>query len=145
MEDYYRPCCVINNCKDHSITGRTKLQKIIYFCRELGWDIDYILHQYGTFSFQTTNILKSAIQSKFILQKEDKLPTFKLSNSGFKFLKEYEIERGTDETTEKISKLVKYLDQFEGKDLILASVLNYVQPRFCQVVVCYNTTCSTLN
>ena len=119
---------VIYSGRNHSITGRTKLQKIVYFCRKFGWRLDYRLDVYGVVSHELGNLLESVIQTGLISQEDGKLPTFKLTEKGIKFLKDYRTARDTDEyMVDKITSLVKYLDAFEGKDLILASMLNYVQ------------------
>ena len=128
MEDYYRLCMVIYSGRNHSMTGRTKLQKIVYFCREFGWRLDYSLDVYGVVSHELGRLLKSMIHAGVILQEDGSLPTFKLTETGIKFLKDYRTARNTDEyMVDKITSLVKYLDAFEGKDLILASTLKYVQ------------------
>ena len=54
-------CMAIDGSKDRQIVGRTKLQKMIYFCQYLDWDIrDYRLHYYGPFSFTFANTVKTA-------------------------------------------------------------------------------------
>ena len=129
MKDYYRLCTVIYSGRNHSITGRTKLQKIVYFCCKFGWRLDYRLDVYGAVSYELGRLLKSMIHAGVISQEDGSLPTFKLTEKGVKFLKDYRTARDTDEyLVDKMTSLVNYLDAFEGKDLILASTLNYVQP-----------------
>ena len=83
---------------------------------------------YGAVSYELRNLLESTMQIGVVSQENGSLPTFKLTEKGFKFLKDYRTYRNADEDmSDKITSLVKYLDAFKDKDLILASTLNYVQ------------------
>lgn len=130
MENYYKLCLVIYNGQNHSILGRTMIQKIIYFCREFGWNPDYRFNYFGPVSFEVRNLLSSLIAADIISKEEDdnKLPIFKLTNDGLKFFKEYSQYMKIDKSMcDKIAKLTNYLtNTFEKDDLMRASIVSYV-------------------
>ena len=128
MEDYYKLCLVIYNGQNHSILGRTMIQKIIYFCREFGWNTNYKFDYYGPVSSEVRNLLSSLIAADIISKEDGKLPTFKLTNNGLKFFKEYSQYMKIDKSMcDKIAKLTNYLtNTFEKDDLMRASIVSYV-------------------
>ncbi len=120
-------CMAIDGSKDKKIVGRTKLQKMIYFCQYLDWDIrDYRLHYYGPFSFTFANTVKTAEGAKWIEQSKGSPYTFNLTEDGRTLVKKFEKTICDSEKTAKTRKLVAHLSDWSKEELELAATIDFV-------------------
>ncbi len=119
-------CMSIDSGNDHRITGRTRLQKTIYFCKYLGWGInDYRLHYYGPFSPTLTNITEMAESNGLVVQTEAP-HVFTLTEKGEDLMRKF-MENICDlERAKRTQKLVKYLSGWSSKELEVAATIDYV-------------------
>jgi len=115
-------CLTIDSGEDHEIVGRTKLQKIVYFCQYLGWDIDdYMLHYYGPFSFGLVSTIKNAENAELINQGDAPPYTFSLTNPGIEFLERFETNVCDPDKVEHTRSLVEYLSDWDKDELEIAA------------------------
>ena len=120
-------CMAIDGSKDGRIIGRTKFQKMIYFCQYLDWDIkDYKLHYYGPFSFTFANTVKTAEDAKWIEQSKTSPYTFSLTHIGETLVKKFEKIICDSKKTQKTRKLAAYLSDWTKEELELAATIDFV-------------------
>lgn len=120
-------CLVIGSGDGRQIEGRTRLQKIVYFCQDLGWDIgDYRLHYYGPFSHGLASIIRDTESAGLITQTEKTEHTFELTEKGAEFLETFE-SNVKDGRVEPTKKLVSRIFKWSQKELELAATIDYVR------------------
>lgn len=120
-------CLVVDSREDKKIEGRTKLQKIVYFCQYLDWEInDYRLHYYGPFSFGLANTIKMADDSNFISQTRGHRHTFSITKDGSKFLDAFESKVCNKDKVKKTRMLVSSISNWSREELELAATIDYV-------------------
>ncbi len=121
-------CLIIHGGRDHQIAGRTKLQKIAYFCQYLDWDIgDYRLHYYGPFSFALTDTAKTAESAGLVEQSSNTPHTFSLTKEGIKFLEKFEKDVCDHAKVKSTQNLVMSLADWSKEDLELAATIDFVE------------------
>jgi len=127
IDDVGLLCLAIDSGKDREIIGRTKLQKMIYFCQYLGWDVsDYKLHYYGPFSFGLADTVKTAENSKFINQGNAPPYTFSITSDGNEFLDKFETRVCDPNKLADTRELIQYLSDWTKEELELAATLDFV-------------------
>ncbi len=128
IDDMGLLCVSIDSGDGNKITGRTKLQKTIYFCRYLGWDInDYRLHYYGPFSPTLTSVTEMAESTGLVKQGEVGPPyTFTLTDKGRDLMKKFTKDICNPEKVRKTRDLVKYLSGWSREELEVVATIDYV-------------------
>ncbi len=127
IDDVGLLCLAINSGENHEIVGRTKLQKMVYFCKYLGWDVsDYKLHYYGPFSFGLADTVKTAENSKFINQGNAPPYTFSLTDDGNEFLDKFKTRVCDPNKLTNTRKLIQYFSDWTKEELELAATLDFV-------------------
>ena len=127
IDDVGLLCLAIHSGNDHEIIGRTKLQKMIYFCQYLGWDVsDYKLHYYGPFSFGLVDTIKTAESSEFIDQGNAQPYTFSLTDDGNAFLEKFETRVCDTDKVADTREFIQYLSDWTKEELELAATLDFV-------------------
>ena len=127
VDDVGLLCLAIDSGENHEIIGRTKLQKMVYFCRYLGWDVsDYKLHYYGPFSFGLADTVKTAESSEFIRQGNAPPYTFSLTDDGTEFLNKFETRICDPNKLADTRELIQYLSDWTKEELELAATLDFV-------------------
>jgi len=120
-------CLIVDSGADHRIEGRTRLQKIAYFCQYLDWDIgDYRLHYYGPFSFALTDTAKTAESAGLVEQSGDAPHTFSLTEEGSKFLQKFEEDVCDPGKVADTRSLVTRLSRWSKEELELAATIDFV-------------------
>ena len=128
VDDMGLLCLVVSSGASGKIVGRTKLQKIVYFCQYLNWDVnDYRFHYYGPFSFGVANIVKTARDCGFVDQAGDMPCTFSITKKGSEFLGEFKANACSESKAKKTQRLVAHLSVWSKKDLELAASIDYVR------------------
>jgi len=109
-------------------TGRTKLQKMIYFAdRYLGWNVrDYKLHYYGPYSRNIATTLRT-IRNELM---DETIPDlgpyqYRIRDEGRRFLETFSEEHDAHRL-ETVSVLFTELSEWTKDELELASTLDYV-------------------
>ena len=127
IDDVGLLCLAVHSVDNQEIVGRTKLQKMIYFCKYLGWDIsDYKLHYYGPFSFGLADTVKTAERSNFINQGIAPPYTFSITDNGNTFLTKFITSVCDQSKVENTRNLVRYLSDWTKEELELAATLDFV-------------------
>src|SRR2546430_11897246 len=110
------------------ITGRTKLQKIIYFSKYLDWNVgEYRLHYYGPFSFDLADTLRTAKDANLVKENEASLPyEYNLTESGRDFLKKFLQKVCDNNKAERTRNLFQQLSEWSKENLELAATIDYV-------------------
>ena len=120
-------CLTIHGGEKNTIKGRTKLQKMIYFSRYLGWDVgEYSLHYYGPFSSEMADNLQTSITNKLISEKDEIPYTYRLTDEGNKFLQKFESKVCDPKKVNRTKQLVSYLSNWTKDELELAATTDYI-------------------
>jgi len=128
VDDVGLLCLAVDSGENNQIIGRTKLQKIVYFCQYLGWDInDYQLHYYGPFSFGLTDIIKTAEDGGLVTQTDGPPYTFNLTGEGTEFLETFESSVCDAAKVRATRNLVSYLSTWSKEELELAATIDFVK------------------
>jgi len=123
-------CLAINSGENNTIEGRTRLQKMIYFSKYLGWDVgEYKLHYYGPFSFSLADTVKTAKNNKIINEDSPKIGpySYTLTEPGNRFLKTFVDEICDQKKIERTKGLFEYLSSWSKEQLELAATIDYVE------------------
>ncbi len=129
VNDLGLACLAIDSGDQHIISGRTKLQKMIYFSKYLGWDIGkYQLHYYGPFSFGLADTIQVAKNSDLI---DEKSPArgpynYSLKESGKEFLETFLKEICDKKKVKTTKKLFNYLSNWSKEDLELTATIDFI-------------------
>lgn len=128
VDDVGLLCLIIDGSDGHEVAGRTKLQKIAYFCRHLGWDMrDYKLHYYGPFSFALADTVATA-ESVGLIRQSDGVPhMFSLTGEGGSLVRRFKEGAGDAGRVEATQDLVRRLSGWDTQDLVLAATIDFVQ------------------
>lgn len=128
VDDVGLLCLIIDGSDGHEIAGRTRLQKIAYFCRRLGWDIrDYKLHYYGPFSFALADTVETAESVGLIRQSSDVPHLFSLTGEGSGLVRRFKEGAGDARKVEDTQALARRLSGWDARELELAATIDFVQ------------------
>lgn len=128
IDDVGLLCLAVDSSANSKIVGRTRLQKTIYFCKYLGWDVsDYKLHYYGPFSFGLADTVKTAESSEFVNQGTASPYIFSLTEGGKAFLKKFVTQVCDSSKAGNTRSLVQSLSDWTKKELELAATLDFVK------------------
>lgn len=120
-------CMIVNGGQSNKIVGRTKLQKISYFCRYLGWDVeDYRLHYYGPFSSKLASVLNEAKSANLITESGGMPYEYEISNNGQVFLAKFIDKVCNHEKVSNTQTLIKELSGWSKDNLELAATIDFV-------------------
>lgn len=109
------------------LNGRKKLQKIIYFVDELGWNLfnDFRFHIYGPYSENLFYEVQNLIDSDLIKEeKKNKKYSYAITVKGKSLLEILKTHR--DELEHKTCKLVDQLESFSSEELEIMASLDYI-------------------
>ncbi len=127
VDDIGLLCLTIDAGENHQIIGRTKLQKMVYFCQYLGWDIrDYKLHYYGPFSFGLADIVNTAENLKLIHQGDASPYMFDITDDGNEFLDKFVTKVCDVAKVNKTRNLIQFLSSWTKEELELAATIDFV-------------------
>ncbi len=127
IDDVGLLCLMIDGNANKEIIGRTRLQKIGYFCRYLDWNIrDYRLHYYGPFSLALADTVETAESIKLISQSADTPHRLRLTGKGEDLVRKFEDNVCDPTKVKKTRDLVKLLSGWEIKELELAATIDFV-------------------
>ncbi len=128
IDDVGLLCLIIDGGKNHQIAGRTKLQKIAYFCQYLDWDINgYQLHYYGPFSFALADTAKTAESVGLVEQSSNTPHTFSLTDKGINLIEKFEKDVCDPAKVKKTRNLVTNLSNWNKEELELAATIDFVK------------------
>lgn len=128
VDDVGLLCLIIGGGENHKIIGRTKLQKIAYFCQYLDWDItDYRLHYYGPFSFALAETIKTAESVGLVTQSSETPYSFSLADKGGKLVEKFAKNVCDPNKVRETRKVVENLSRWSKKDLELAATIDFVK------------------
>ena len=120
-------CLAIDSGTNSQIVGRTKLQKILYFCKYINWDVGrYRLHHYGPFSFEVADILNVAKTSNIVKESTSPPYEYSLTTSGNQFLAKFVGKICDTKKVNQTRLLVEHLSNWSKEDLELAATIDYV-------------------
>lgn len=122
-------CLAIKNSSG-SDTGRTKLQKMIYFAdRYLDWDVgDYKLHYYGPYSRNISLTLKT-VRKNLIEETVPERGPYKyvVTEQGEQFLADFAEHVCDEDRIRSATKLFGELSEWNREQLEIAATIDYVQ------------------
>lgn len=115
------------------ISGRTRVQKMLYFTNLIGWNAfkDYYFYEYGPYSKWLKRALDLLVQRKLIEENQEEtnddrmIYKYKNTEDGSKYLKKINLE--PPELVEKTKALFDKLKAYSTNDLEIMSSLYHIR------------------
>lgn len=115
------------------ISGRTRIQKMLYLTDRIGWDVfkDYYFYQYGPYSQQLKRTLDLLVERGLIEEKEEKtdgdriIYQYEITEDGSQYLEKVNLQ--PRELVEKTRTLFETLKEYHTDDLEIMTSLYHIR------------------